>query len=127
MCDLFVFQGKCYSCSGNHSDCGNEISFLKNETAKLTLTDCGVGDCWAYRMEEGSTVTFKRECSKEVCSPSYKYENCKTALGKKICKKCCKGEKCNKWFLDGQAGVNSFKAFSNLIKILTFCVLILNH
>lgn len=103
--DYVLISGKCYACTGSQTNCGNDISGIGNSTDKVKIIDCGIGDCWAHRLQSGSSVTFTRGCSNETCSASYENENCKTVEGKKECKKCCRGEKCNTWALDGNAGV----------------------
>lgn len=107
--DAFSLQS-----DGGQDDCGNDIAGTKNETGKIKIIDCGIGDCWAYRYQVGATVTFARGCSREICTSSYRNENCKTIAGKKECKKCCKGKKCNTWELDGSAGVASLVSSSTL-------------
>ncbi|CAD5126277.1 DgyrCDS14434 [Dimorphilus gyrociliatus] len=96
---------KCFECKGNKADCGNDLSGIQNSTDKVKVIDCGIGDCWAYRTEVSGTITFARGCSNKTCTLSNENENCKTIEGNKECKKCCKGEKCNTWALDGKAGV----------------------
>jgi len=115
---------KCFSCTGNQADCGNDISGLKNATDKVKIIDCGIGDCWAYRTQVGSTVTYARGCSNETCSSSNTNENCRTVDGKKECVKCCKGERCNTWELDGSAGVAGLVAASMLVCLCSILSLI---
>ncbi|CAD5126863.1 DgyrCDS14891 [Dimorphilus gyrociliatus] len=95
---------KCYECKGNEADCGNDVSNLKNSTSNLKVVDCSIGDCWAYRMESLGQVTFARGCSNETCTSATTNENCKTINEKKECVKCCSGDRCNTWALDGKAG-----------------------
>ncbi|CAD5126312.1 DgyrCDS14465 [Dimorphilus gyrociliatus] len=115
---------KCYKCKGNQADCGNEISNSNNNTSKMEIIDCSIGDCWAYRTETSDKIEYIRGCSNETCTSEATNEICKTANGKTECEKCCQGDKCNTWELDGKAGVEKtnytfqFIAISIIFSIL---------
>ncbi|CAD5126539.1 DgyrCDS14640 [Dimorphilus gyrociliatus] len=96
---------KCYECKGNQAECGDEISSSNNNTDKMRIVNCSIGDCWAYRSESFSKLEYARGCSNETCTSETEHEYCKSADGKIECVKCCKGDKCNSWELDGKAGV----------------------
>ncbi|CAD5111535.1 DgyrCDS838 [Dimorphilus gyrociliatus] len=117
-------HGKCFECRGNGTDCGNELSNVKEETANVKLIDCGVGDCWAYTTETLGSITFSRGCSNETCSPLYENENCKAVPGKKECKQCCRGEKCNTWPLG--AGGTGLIATCFIIKLSNILYMLMN-
>ncbi|CAD5111529.1 DgyrCDS832 [Dimorphilus gyrociliatus] len=67
---------KCYECQGNEEECGKDISKIQNITNTVKLIDCGIGDCWVHRREEGDVVTFERSCSKQTCSSGTVEVNC---------------------------------------------------
>lgn len=119
----FIKIGKCYQCQGNEINCGNEIQNHSNNTSIMSIVKCGMGDCWASRTEYDGQSIFERGCSNKTCSRDYKAEICKTIEGKKVCEKCCTGEKCNTWFLDGKAGADSLYYHKQYI-ILYFLVLL---
>ncbi|CAD5122338.1 DgyrCDS10779 [Dimorphilus gyrociliatus] len=113
---------KCYQCQGSEKDCGKSIEDIKEETDKIKFVDCGVGECMAYRTKTGDQVTFKRGCFNATCTSENENEKCQTVEGKTECEKCCTGEKCNFWFLDGQSGVNISKPAILLIVFLSMII-----
>lgn len=106
---LFLLQGKCYQCNGTIDDCGFYLTSQAIAHNNIQLIDCGTNDCWASRTEINKEVTFSRGCSVEMCTSYFTNENCQEANGRKQCKQCCKGEKCNNWFLDGKGAANSIQ------------------
>lgn len=118
------FAEKCYECSGNEADCGRDISVVLNNTEKIKIIDCGMGDCWSYRMEDNGAVSFKRKCAYEKCTSTNQDEVCKAISGKRECKRCCTNEKCNVWKLNGQASYISrnFFFFIVLVFFIEFCL-----
>ncbi|CAD5126721.1 DgyrCDS14781 [Dimorphilus gyrociliatus] len=111
---------KCFECRGSLEDCGKDISNLQNSTDKIRLIDCGIGDCWAHRVSTNSLLTFERNCSIDICTSSTTNEHCKSVNGVTQCSKCCSGEKCNIWELDGKAGVERCASFSMFIIYTSF-------
>lgn len=122
----FFLSGKCYQCEGTEEECGKKLSEKPEDTAKLTLVDCGVGDCWAKRNEENGEIKFFRGCFNTTCTSETENESCRTIDNKKECVKCCKGAKCNTWFLDGKSTSTIIKPLANCVIILFMFVKLLN-
>lgn len=105
---MCILIEKCFICEGNQQNCGESISGTATTQANNTMktVECSDGDCWAFRIEVGNTITFKRGCFNQTCTGDNQQENCKSIDGKRECKKCCTTENCNTWYLDGIAGAS---------------------
>ncbi|CAD5126402.1 DgyrCDS14539 [Dimorphilus gyrociliatus] len=117
---------KCFQCKGNKADCGRDLSKFNDtitDTA-IQIVDCSSGDCWAYRQEKSGIVTYVRECSHRTCTLAAQNENCQTVEDKKECEKCCKGDKCNTWELDGKAGVGKIAFVDYFIIVFSFIFIV---
>lgn len=122
MCYLWFFENyieKCYKCSGNEDECGIDLSSLKNVSKEIKWMNCGKGDCWVFRREINSVISFERGCMEAKCNSTYESESCEAIEDKKLCKKCCNGNLCNTWNLDGKAKSNilSFHPFSIFLSL----------
>ncbi|CAD5121130.1 DgyrCDS9669 [Dimorphilus gyrociliatus] len=95
---------KCYECEGNESECGKAINGNNTLSDKVKEVECGNGDCWAFRIESKDGILYSRKCSNRTCVEISENEKCDKIDGFNHCEKCCYGENCNTWHLDGKAG-----------------------
>lgn len=104
----------CYVCNRS-SDCANDPVKAK-ENATLCVPALGQ-TCWMHRFEENKVIEHERGCfNSSDCSSRYsKGEYCQEANGKKECKQCCTGEKCNTKVLPGSASNVRFNIFTIML------------
>ncbi|XP_078667889.1 procollagen C-endopeptidase enhancer 1-like [Branchiostoma floridae x Branchiostoma belcheri] len=118
----------CYSCEGTDRECmtGNGIGG--------TAMECQEDEaCWVERIGDGQNVSYRRSCQPS-CTAYWAYEICMTADGQdKVCKLCCKEDRCNTHVLTGHndprapalggnSGAEGILASLGLVSVLALAV-----